>query len=156
MAGVQTDVCLTQTALTAIDRGYEVYVVVDALAAPNKEIHDTAVMRLAQAGAIPTNWLAIGSELQRSWTEQETAPGFANLLYGQLTSWGHLHALTENVQKFAAKSGAVTPGQPTRRRRGRTADARRSSSAASRGRAPPPSLAPRRVSPGGIGGEHTR
>jgi len=105
MAGVQTDVCLTQTALTAIDRGYEVYVVVDASAAPNKEIHDTAVMRLVQAGAIPTNWLAIGSELQRSWTEQETAPGFAKLLYEQLTSWGHLHALAENVQKFAAKSG---------------------------------------------------
>ncbi|MGH3588515.1 MAG: isochorismatase family protein, partial [Pseudonocardia sp.] len=62
MAGVQTDVCLVQTALTAIDRGHEVYVVVDASAATTKETHDTAVLRLIQAGAIPTNWLAIGSE----------------------------------------------------------------------------------------------
>jgi nicotinamidase-related amidase len=103
MAGVQTDVCLAQTALTALDRGYEVYAVVDASAATTKETHDTAVQRLIQAGVIPTNWLAIGSELQRSWTEQGTAPGFAKVIYEHLSSWRHQNALTTNVREHAAK-----------------------------------------------------
>lgn len=61
----QTDVCLALTALTALDRGYEVYGVMDASTATTKETHDLAVQRLVQAGVIPVNWLAVGSELQR-------------------------------------------------------------------------------------------
>ncbi len=103
MAGIQTDVCLALTALTALDRGHAVYTVVDASAATTKETHDTAVQRLIQAGAIPTNWLAVGSELQRSWTEQRTAPAFAQVIYEQLSSWRHQNALTTNVRANAAK-----------------------------------------------------
>ncbi|TDD19319.1 isochorismatase family protein [Nonomuraea diastatica] len=102
MAGVQTDVCLALTALTALDRGHEVYAVVDASAATTKETHDTAVLRLVQAGVVPANWLAIGSELQRSWTEQKTAPGFAKVIYEHLSSWRHQNTLTTNARKHAA------------------------------------------------------
>ncbi|MGH3585018.1 MAG: isochorismatase family protein [Pseudonocardia sp.] len=102
MAGVQTDVCLALTALTAVDRGYEVYAVVDASAATTKETHDYALTRLVQAGVIPVNWLAVGSELQRAWTEQETAPDFAKVIYDHLPSWGHQNALTTSVRKHAA------------------------------------------------------
>ncbi|MDP4510286.1 MULTISPECIES: isochorismatase family protein [Nonomuraea] len=104
MAGIQTDVCLAQTALTALDRGYEVYGVMDASAATTRETHDLAVLRLIQAGVIPTNWLAIGSELQRSWTEEKTAPGFAKVIYEHLRSWRHQNALTTNVREFADKA----------------------------------------------------
>lgn len=102
MAGVQTDVCLALTSLTALDRGYEVYVVVDASAATTRETHDTAVQRLIQAGAVPTNWLAVGSELQRSWTEEATAPGFARIILDHLRPWKHQNALTANVRQHAA------------------------------------------------------
>ncbi|WP_165367964.1 isochorismatase family protein, partial [Phytoactinopolyspora endophytica] len=103
MAGVQTDVCLTFTALTALNKGYEVYAVVDASAATTKETHDYALQRLIQAGAIPINWLAVGSELLRSWTEEKYAAGFAKVIYDHLPSWNHLNAHTTSVRAFAEK-----------------------------------------------------
>ncbi|GAA5077879.1 nicotinamidase-related amidase [Thermocatellispora tengchongensis] len=100
MAGIQTDVCLALTALTAVDRGYEVYAVVDASAATTKETHDTAVMRLVQAGVIPVNWLAVGSELLGGWTrDPNAATGFGEVIYQHLRSWRHQNALTTNVRK---------------------------------------------------------
>ncbi|WP_242910814.1 isochorismatase family protein [Actinomadura terrae] len=103
MAGIQTDVCLAFTALTALDRGHEVYAVVDASAATTKETHDTAIMRLVQAGVVPVNWLAVGSELQRSWTEEKTAPGFAKVIFEHLGSWRHQHAYTDSIREHATK-----------------------------------------------------
>ncbi|OLT37824.1 hypothetical protein BJF79_28905 [Actinomadura sp. CNU-125] len=104
MAGIQTDVCLALTALTAINRGYEVYIVVDASGATTKETHDTAVMRLVQAGAVPVNWLAVASELLRGWVDQPLAPAVGEIIYEHLPSWGHQHALTASVEEFASAS----------------------------------------------------
>lgn len=101
MAGVLTDMCLMLTALTAIERGYEVHVVVDASASTTKETHDTAVLRLVQAGAIPNNWFAVGSELQRSWTKLDTAPGLASVIDEHIATWRQLHAYTANIAKVA-------------------------------------------------------
>lgn len=103
MAGIQTDVCLALTALTALDRGYEVYIVVDASAATTKETHDTAVMRLVQAGAVPVNWLAVGSEILRGWVDQPLAPAFAELVYEHLPSWRHNHVASDAVAKYATE-----------------------------------------------------
>lgn len=103
MAGIQTDVCLALTALTALDRGYEVYIVVDASAATTKETHDTAVMRLVQAGAIPVNWLAVGSEILRGWADPVLAPAFGELIYEHLPSWRHSHVAGESIAKYATK-----------------------------------------------------
>ncbi|MFI0420018.1 isochorismatase family protein [Spongiactinospora sp. 9N601] len=103
MAGLQTDVCVAQTALTALDRGHEVYLVVDASAATSRESHDTAVLRLVQAGVIPVGWLAIGAELQCSWTEEATAPGFDKMIYEHLGPWSHQNGLLGDARKYAAK-----------------------------------------------------
>jgi isochorismate hydrolase len=103
MAGIQTDVCLALTALTALNKGYEVYVVVDASAATTKETHDYALQRLIQAGAVPINWLAVGSELLRSWTEEKYAAGFAKVIFDHLPSWRHSNAHTTSVREFAEK-----------------------------------------------------
>ncbi|MFW6695158.1 isochorismatase family protein [Streptomyces sp. MAR4 CNX-425] len=102
VAGIQTDVCVALTALTALDRGYEVYVVVDASAATTRETHDAAVMRLVQAGAVPVNWLAVGSELLGGWTDDPTAPAFGEVIFKHLTSWKHQNALTAGVRENAA------------------------------------------------------
>ncbi|WP_030908049.1 isochorismatase family protein [Streptomyces sp. NRRL F-5126] len=103
MAGIQTDVCLAFTALTALNRGYEVYVVVDASGATTKETHDTAVMRLVQAGAVPVNWLAAASELLRGWVDQPLAPAIGEIVYDNLPPWHHQHVLTASVAELAAK-----------------------------------------------------
>lgn len=103
MAGIQTDVCLALTALTALDRGYEVYIVVDASAATTKETHDTAIMRLLQAGAIPVNWLAVGSEILRGWVDQPLAPAYGELIYEHLPSWRHNHVASNAIAEYATK-----------------------------------------------------
>lgn len=106
MAGIQTDVCLAFTSLTALNRGYEVYIVVDASGATTRETHDTAVMRLVQAGAVPVNWVAVASEILRGWVDQPLAPAVGEIIYEHLPSWNHQHTLTAAAEKFAAASSA--------------------------------------------------
>lgn len=103
MAGVLTDMCLTLTALTAIERGYQVHIVVDASASTTKETHDAAVQRMIQAGAIPTNWFAVGSELQRKWTNLDTAEGLSAIVDEHIATWRQLHAYTATIAKFSAE-----------------------------------------------------
>lgn len=103
MAGIQTDVCLALTALTAINKGYEVYAVVDASAATTKETHDYAIQRMTQAGAIPVNWLAVGAELLRGWVDQPLAPAYGEIVYQHLPSWRHQGAHGASIRKFAAR-----------------------------------------------------
>ncbi|WP_342117738.1 hydrolase [Pseudoduganella sp. OTU4001] len=72
MAALWTEVCLVQPVLSAIDQGYQVYIVTDASGGVTKEAHDMAVQRMVQAGARPMTWLQYMLELQRDWARGET------------------------------------------------------------------------------------
>lgn len=72
MAALWTEVCLLEPALSAIDEGYDVYIVTDASGGVTKEAHDMAVQRMVQAGAHPITWLQYMLELQRDWARGET------------------------------------------------------------------------------------
>lgn len=72
MAALWTEVCLLEPALSAIDQGYDVYIVTDASGGVSKEAHDMAVQRMVQAGAHPITWLQYMLELQRDWARSET------------------------------------------------------------------------------------
>ncbi|WIG98850.1 hydrolase [Myxococcus sp. SDU36] len=72
MAGLWTEVCVVMPALSAIDEGYEVYVVTDASGGTTKEAHDMAVQRMVQAGAIPVTWMQVLLEYQRDWARGAT------------------------------------------------------------------------------------
>ena len=72
MAALWTEVCLLEPALSAIDEGYDVYIVTDASGGVSKEAHDMAVQRMVQAGAHPIPWLQYMLELQRDWARGET------------------------------------------------------------------------------------
>ena len=72
MAALWTEVCLLEPALSAIDQGYDVYIVTDASGGVSKEAHDMAVQRMIQAGAHPITWLQYMLELQRDWARGET------------------------------------------------------------------------------------
>ena len=67
MAGIATSVCLAYPVVDALADGYEVTFIVDAVGDSDKEQHDTAVLRLALAGAIPNTTVAIMSEWFRDW-----------------------------------------------------------------------------------------
>lgn len=62
MGGILTSVCLTYPAVSALADGYEVTFLADAVGDTYKETHDTAVLRLAQAGAVPNTAKAMLTE----------------------------------------------------------------------------------------------
>jgi nicotinamidase-related amidase len=59
IAGQWTEVCVAMPVLSALDAGYEVYVVTDACGGASIEAHDMAVERMVQAGARPITTLGL-------------------------------------------------------------------------------------------------
>ena len=59
LCGLETHVCVAQTALDLLARGYAVFVAVDAVASRHPIDHETALRRLEAAGAIPTTSEAV-------------------------------------------------------------------------------------------------
>lgn len=71
-AGLWTSVCIVGPALSALDQGFEVYVITDACGDVSTEAHERAVERMIQAGVRPMTSLQYLLELQRDWARTET------------------------------------------------------------------------------------
>ncbi|ANH05572.1 MULTISPECIES: hydrolase [Shinella] len=72
MCGLWTSVCIVGPALSALDQGFEVYVIADACGDISAEAHDRAMDRMVQAGVRPMTALQYLLELQRDWARAET------------------------------------------------------------------------------------
>ncbi|HSI60055.1 MAG TPA: hydrolase [Ideonella sp.] len=72
LAGLWTGVCIVGPALSAIEQGYEVYVLADACGDVSAEAHNRAMERMVQAGARPMTSLQYLLEMQRDWARTET------------------------------------------------------------------------------------
>src|ERR1700723_3237897 len=72
LAGLWTSVCIVGPALSALDQGFEVYVIADACGDISEEAHERAMVRVVQAGARPMTSLQYLLELQRDWARGET------------------------------------------------------------------------------------
>lgn len=72
LAGLWTSVCIVGPALSAIDQGFEVYVLADACGDVSDEAHERAMDRMLQAGARPMTSLQYLLELQRDWARGDT------------------------------------------------------------------------------------
>ena len=72
LAGLWTSVCIVGPALSAIEQGFEVYVISDACGDVSDEAHERAMERMIQAGARPMTSLQYLLELQRDWARAET------------------------------------------------------------------------------------
>lgn len=72
LSGLWTGVCIVGPALSAIDQGFEVYVIADACGDVSTEAHDRAMDRMVQAGAQPMTSLQYLLELQRDWARTDT------------------------------------------------------------------------------------
>ena len=66
-AGIWTEVCLLYPVLHAQREDYETYFVVDAVGGSSKLAHDTAVMRMIQAGSQPITLNSLITEWVRDW-----------------------------------------------------------------------------------------
>lgn len=95
LAGLWTSVCIVGPALSALNEGYDVYVITDACADTSKEAHDMAIERMIKAGAKPITSLQYLLELQRDWARQETYKAVTDLAkkyggaYGVGIQYGH-------------------------------------------------------------------
>jgi nicotinamidase-related amidase len=72
LAGLWTSVCIVDPALSALEQGFDVYVITDACGDVSSEAHDRAVQRMIQAGAQPMTSLQYLLELQRDWARGDT------------------------------------------------------------------------------------
>jgi nicotinamidase-related amidase len=67
IAGVVTEVCVAFPALSALEEGYEVFVVTDASGTFNELTRHSAWERMSNAGAQLMTWFGVACELHRDW-----------------------------------------------------------------------------------------
>ncbi|KXY37295.1 hydrolase [Bacillus cereus] len=101
IAGVVTDVCVTFPALSAINAGYEVFVVTDASGTFSKQVADAALMRMAHGGVQLMNWFSVAAELQRDW--RNDVEGFGALLAKHLPSYQNIIGSYMGAQRELSK-----------------------------------------------------
>ena len=85
IAGVVTEVCVAFPALSALEEGYEVFVVTDASGTFNKTTREAAWSRMAAAGAQLMSWFGVACELHRDW--RNDIEGLGALLSNHLPSY---------------------------------------------------------------------
>lgn len=102
-AGLWTSVCIVGPVLSALEQGFEVYVITDASGDISEEAHERAVQRMIQAGAKPMTALQYLLELQRDWARGETY----DLTTGVAKQWGGAYGLGITYAKsmFGAAEG---------------------------------------------------
>jgi nicotinamidase-related amidase len=66
VCGMETHVCVLQTTLDLLEAGFDVYLPVDATQSRGRLDHDTAIRRLASAGAIRTTVETVAFEWLRA------------------------------------------------------------------------------------------
>jgi nicotinamidase-related amidase len=89
IAGVVTEVCVAFPALSAVEAGYDVFVVTDASGTFNETTRHAAWERMAAAGVQLMSWFGVACELHRDWRNDieglgalfsEHIPNYRNLI----------------------------------------------------------------------------
>jgi nicotinamidase-related amidase len=80
IGGLHTEICLTFASVQALNDGYDVMYVTDAVGGRSQVAHRTGIERLAHAGAVPTTALAVNTELFRDWATPAAAAA-GNVIY---------------------------------------------------------------------------
>lgn len=101
IAGVVTDVCVAFVTLSALEEGYDVFVVTDASGTFNSTVQQAAWMRMSQAGAQMVNWFAVACELHRDW--RNDMEGLGNLLSNHLPNYRNLMTSYFKFQEISKK-----------------------------------------------------
>ncbi|MEY1661828.1 isochorismate family cysteine hydrolase YcaC [Isoalcanivorax beigongshangi] len=91
VAGVVTEVCVAFPVLSALEEGYEVFVIADASGTFNPMTRDAAWERMSAAGAQMLTWFGAACELHRDWRNDVEGlgqlfsnhiPDYRNLIHG--------------------------------------------------------------------------
>ena len=102
-AGLWTSVCIVGPVLSALEQGFDAYVITDASGDISEEAHERAVQRMIQAGAKPLTSVQYLLELQRDWARGETYDSTT----GIARQWGGAYGLGITYAKsmFGASEG---------------------------------------------------
>jgi nicotinamidase-related amidase len=95
-AGLWTSVCIVGPTLSALDQGFEAYVIADACGDVSPEAHSRAMERMSQAGVRPMTSLQYLLELQRDWARTDTYESTTGIakIYGGGYGLGLIYAKT--------------------------------------------------------------
>lgn len=88
VAGLWTETGVSFAALSALELGYDVFVVADACAGMSPDSHETAIQRMIQAGVVPITWRQILFEWYRTIGDKDGNVGKA--LIGIAREHGYL------------------------------------------------------------------
>ena len=88
LAGLWTEVCINLCAFSAMQDGYELYVVEDACGGTSEVAHRAAMDRMIQAGVVPMTWQQVMLEWQRDWARKETYDGTMNIVREHSGAYG--------------------------------------------------------------------
>lgn len=72
LGGLWTEVCINMCAFSAMQDGYEIYVVEDACGATSEIAQKASMDRMRQAGVVPVTWQQVLLEWQRDWAHKDT------------------------------------------------------------------------------------
>lgn len=88
IAALWTEACLLFPTLSAIEEGFEVYIVTDASGGTSVEGHDAAVRRMEQAGARSLTTINAVLELQRDWANRDSYDGVMDIVREHFGAYG--------------------------------------------------------------------
>ena len=71
IAGTITSVCMAFPAISAVQDGYKVFVVIDASGTYSKMAQEITLARVVQAGVVPMDTAAVASEIQKTWNRED-------------------------------------------------------------------------------------
>jgi nicotinamidase-related amidase len=107
IGALHTEICLSFATVAALQAGYDVLYVADAVGGRSEVAHRTAIERLAHAGAVPTTALAVTTELFRDWAGP-LAPAALDVIYwyfGEVPKHTDAVGVADAEKKAAAAHG---------------------------------------------------
>jgi nicotinamidase-related amidase len=110
IGALHTEICLSFATVAALQAGYDVLYVADAVGGRSQAAHRTAIDRLAAAGAVPTTALAVTTELFRDWASPLAAPA-RDVIYwyfGEVPKHTDAVGVAEAEKQAAAAAAADT------------------------------------------------
>ncbi|MCB2010677.1 MAG: hydrolase [Geminicoccaceae bacterium] len=101
IAGVVTEVCVAFPALSAIEAGYDVFVVTDASGTFNELTRHSAWDRMSAAGAQLMTWFGLACELHRDW--RNDVEGLGTLFSNHIPDYRNLMTSYNTVSASASR-----------------------------------------------------
>lgn len=80
LAGLWTEVCINMCAFSAMQDGYEIYVVEDACGGTSEIAQQSSMNRMQQAGVVSVTWQQVLLEWQRDWARKDTYDSVMNIV----------------------------------------------------------------------------